>query len=103
MNTNKDKVIEDYNALKTKVVGMKAVAENNRKALEYNVYKFRDIINNIPESTLTRLRNSGVDLKVLEELDYTRLKADPVYIESTLKQLASIIMSCNSIVEEALK
>ena len=100
METNKV-LKENYNDLKMKV-GMKAVAENNRRALDSNLAKFQDIINNIPDNTKNRLKEFGIDTTPLETIDYSRLKVDADYMQEVSKYLTMIIMKCKEIAERAL-
>lgn len=101
METNKV-LKENYNDLKMKVAGMKAVAENNRRALDSNLAKFQDIINNIPDNTKNRLKEFGIDTTPLETIDYSRLKVDADYMQEVSKYLTMIIMKCKEIAERAL-
>lgn len=101
METNKV-LKENYNDLKMKVAGIKAVAENNRRALDSNLAKFQDIINNIPDNTKNRLKEFGIDTTPLETIDYSRLKVDADYMQEVSKYLTMIIMKCKEIAERAL-
>lgn len=94
--------MNDYNKLKERVISLKAVTEANRKTLEGNVSKFKTLIENIPDSSKTRLLEAGVDLRVLDTIDYNRLSVDTEYINATKKSLEFLILKCKTLVEDAL-
>ena len=101
METNK-MLKENYNDLKMKVAGMKAVAESNRKALDGNLARFQEILNNIPDNTKARLKEFGIDTAPLETIDYNKLKVDADYMQEVSKYLTMVIMKCKEIAERAL-
>lgn len=91
-----------YNELKIRVAAEKALAENNRKTLEKNLNDFKNIMDNIPDATKTRLLEFGIDVNKIENIDYNRLKTDVEYIKEIQRIMTIIIMKCKEIAERAL-
>lgn len=96
------KTTNDYVALKERVIALKAVSEKDRKTIEYNISKFKNIIANISDSSKLRVSEAGIDITILDNIDYDKLRVDREYMLYVKKNLEMIISKCTSIVEAAL-
>lgn len=80
----------------------KTLYENEKKRLNEAINKIEPIMSNISEDTVISLRNKGIDIDSLVNVDYERLKTDSQYFTAYKQNAIKVISDIKSNLEQML-
>lgn len=91
--------LDDFSKLKDSLIREKALSESQQEKRNSAVDKLETVLKSVDEKIIEELKNYGLNIDLVLNPDYVKLKSDKEYLEEYQKQLIQVITK----VRESLK
>ena len=93
----------DFKQLRDKLIGQKALYEQRQQMNKERINKIKTMVNKVLEDYNELALSEGINLGVLNNIDYVKMETDKEYYNMVKKELANIIINLSDKLKELLK
>jgi hypothetical protein len=83
-----DNQLEILNKRKNELIAQQAISRREKEESERNIELIKEQVSKLKEEDYKILRESGISIDFLKELDYDRLLKDEEFLQSVVQQIS---------------